>query len=271
MELSAAPKTEQTASDTPLAIGIDIGGTGIKGAVVDLSTGQLVGERCKVKTPEGAPIHAVLQEVCELRDKTISQPVPLPATLPIGICMPSVVRHGYSYTAANIDQEWVGFNAAAAMSEALGQQVSLVNDADAAGVGEVRYGAARGVSGSVIVITLGTGIGSALIHNGRLFPNTELGHMELNGHPDIERVASARAREVLDLNFRTWAADYLSPYFQKLEALLAPDQFIISGGVSKRAEKFLPHIECETPIAVAGLVNNAGIIGAASLGAEGWD
>lgn len=258
------------ASTMNYAIGIDIGGTGIKGAVVDLDTGALVGSRCKVKTPQGAPIDAVLDAVSELRSTIASQPLEFPEHMPIGVCMPSVVRHGRSFTAANIAPEWIGFDAAAAMSESLGQRVSLVNDADAAGVGEVRYGAAKGVTGSVLVITLGTGIGSALIYNGRLFPNTELGHMELNGHPDFERVGSARAREMLDLKFRKWATDYLSPYFQKLEALLCPDLFIVSGGVSKRAEKFLPHVTCNTPIEIAGLVNNAGIIGAASLGAEAW-
>lgn len=271
MERARTPDQQLAVSEPILAIGIDIGGTGIKGAVVDVVTGELVGERCKVKTPEGAPIDAVLDAVAQLRATIVEQPLSLPERLPIGMCMPSVVRHGHSFTAANIDDAWIGFDAASAMSETLGQRVSLVNDADAAGVGEVRYGAARGNSGSVVVITLGTGIGSALIHNGRLFPNTELGHMELDGHPDFERVASARARELADLGFTEWATDYLTPYFVKLEALLAPDLFIVSGGVSKRPEKFLPHIECETPIVVASLANNAGIIGAASLGAEGWD
>ncbi|MFD2673979.1 polyphosphate--glucose phosphotransferase [Gulosibacter bifidus] len=260
-----------TAEATRYAIGIDIGGTGIKGAVVNVADGTLVGERCKVKTPEGASITEVLDAVATLRTSICSQALDLPRYLPVGICMPSVIRHGRSCTAANIAPEWVGYEAATGFSEALGQRVSLVNDADAAGYGEVRFGAARDTSGSILVITLGTGIGSALIYNGKLFPNTELGHLELDGHPDFERVGSARGREVSGLSFKAWAQTRLTPYFQKLEQLICPDAFIVSGGVSKRPETFLPYIDCQTPIEVAGLTNNAGIIGAALLGAEGWD
>ena len=254
-----------------LGIGIDIGGTGIKGALVDLERGTVVGERCKVKTPKGAPIAPVREAVLEVVTMIRAQPeAETGEALPIGMAMPSIIVHGVARSAANIDPEWIGTDARALFSEALGQEVSLVNDADAAGIGEVRFGAAKGDTGSVMVITLGTGIGSALIHDGRLFPNTELGHLELDGHDDYERFASARAMERDGLDDAQWCAR-LTPYFRKLEQLFAPDEFIISGGVSKRADEFLPLIEIDTPILAAKLRNNAGIVGAALLGADGWN
>jgi len=253
-----------------LGIGIDIGGTGIKGGLVDLDKGRLVGERCKVKTPSGAPIEPVLEAVTTVLDEIRAQKKAPAEPVPIGLCMPSIVVHGESRTAANIDAEWIGAPARTLFSTTIGQPVSLVNDADAAGIGEVRYGAAKGDTGSVMVITLGTGIGSALIHGGHLFPNTELGHLELDGHPDYERYASARAMEREGLDYPEWC-ERLTPYFRKLERLFAPDEFIISGGVSKRADEFLPLIDIDTPILAAKLKNNAGIVGAAALGADGWD
>lgn len=252
-----------------LGIGIDIGGTGIKGALVDLDRGRVVGKRQKLSTPPGAPIAAVLETVVEVVARIRAQPEAPPEPLPIGLCMPSIIVHGVARTAANIDAEWIGADARALFSQALGQPVSLVNDADAAGVGEVRFGAANGVAGSVMVVTLGTGIGSALIHDGHLFPNTELGHLELDGHPDYERVASARARERAGLDDIAWCT-LLTRYFRKLEELFAPELFIVSGGVSKRAHEFLPLIDTAAPIRAATLKNNAGIVGAAALGAEGW-
>ncbi|MGO1544352.1 MAG: polyphosphate--glucose phosphotransferase [Gulosibacter sp.] len=252
------------------AIGIDIGGTGIKGGLVDLRKGALVGERKKVKTPKGAPIPAVKNAVLEVYNEILSQKEAKGLDVPVGICMPSVVRHGVSYSAANIDDEWIGYPAREAFADAIGKQVSLVNDADAAGYGEVRFGEAADNIGSVIVLTLGTGIGSALIHDGRLFPNSELGHMELDGHEDYERFASSKVRENEGLSFEEWGKR-LTPYFQKLEQLLEPDEFIISGGISKQADDFLHLIEVGVPVKVAKLRNNAGIIGAALLGAENWD
>ena len=254
-----------------LGIGIDIGGTGIKGALVDLDRGKVVGERCKLPTPTGAPIaavrDAVLDLVATIRDQKQARELP---PLPIGMAMPTIVVHGVARTAANIDAEWIGTDARALFSEALGQPVSMVNDADAAGIGEVRFGAAKDFRGSVLVITLGTGIGSALIHDGHLFPNTEFGHLELDGHADYERHASARARDREGLDDAAWCAR-LTPYFRKLEELLSPERFIISGGVSKRADEFIPLIDIATPIVPAALKNNAGIVGAAALGADGWD
>lgn len=255
----------------PVAIGIDIGGTGIKGALVNLKKGKLIGERQKVKTPEGAPIDAVLAAVEELRGKILDQKEAEESEYPIGMCMPSVVRRGVAYSAANIAKEWIGFDAAKAFSEHLGQPVSLVNDADAAGYGEVMFGHAKDSRGSLLVITLGTGIGSALIHNGKLVPNTELGHLSLGEHPDYEKYASAKVREHEDVPLEEWARERLTPYFAKLEQLFSPDLFIVSGGISKQADDFLPHIDIETRIDAAELTNNAGIVGAALLAQEGWD
>lgn len=256
------------------AIGIDIGGTGIKGGVVDCKKGKLLGKRLKEATPPGAAIADVRAAVLTLMDRIRAQEldakVPELGTLPIGMCMPSVIRHGRSMTAANIAQEWVDFDARAMFTEALGAPVSLVNDADAAGVAEVKFGNADAPQGSVLVLTLGTGIGSALIYRGELFPNTELGHMEVDGHADYEKFASAKVREREELDDAQWCAR-LTPYFQKLEALFAPDVFVISGGISKRANEFIPLIEVDTPIVPAKLKNNAGIIGAALLGAAGWE
>ncbi|MDJ1370303.1 polyphosphate--glucose phosphotransferase [Gulosibacter molinativorax] len=252
------------------AVGIDIGGTGIKGALVDLKKGALVGERKKVKTPEGAPIDAVKAAVRTVYDEILGQPEAEGIDPLVGLCMPSVIRRGVAWTAANIAQEWVGFDARTAFSEVIGKNVSLMNDADAAGYGEVRYGEAADNVGSVLVLTLGTGIGSALIHDGRLYPNTELGHMELDGHEDYEKFASAKVREREELSFEEWGRR-LSAYFQKLQVLLQPDEFIISGGISKQADDFIHLIEVDTPVKVAKLKNNAGIIGAALLAVERWD
>ncbi|KAB1644191.1 polyphosphate--glucose phosphotransferase [Gulosibacter chungangensis] len=252
------------------AVGIDIGGTGIKGGLVDLKKGRLVGERKKRKTPPGAPIDAVIAAVVKVYEEILAQDEAAGLDPAVGLCMPSVMRHGVSYTAANIDEAWIGFNARDAFTKAIGKPVSLVNDADAAGYGEVRYGEAADDLGSVLVLTLGTGIGSALIHGGRLFPNTELGHLELNGKPDYERYASAKARERENLSFEAWG-ERLTPYFRHLEAVIQPDEFIVSGGISKQADEFLYLIDIKTPVKVAKLKNNAGIIGAALLGAEGWD
>lgn len=252
------------------AVGIDIGGTGIKGGLVDLKKGLLVGERKKLKTPPGASIGAVTEAVVQVYREILAQEVSKDLDPAVGICMPAVVRHGISYSAANIDEAWIGFAAREAFANALGKPVSLVNDADAAGYGEVRYGEASDDVGSVVVLTLGTGIGSALIHGGHLFPNTEFGHVELDGQPDYERYASAKAREREGLNFEDWG-QRLTPYFRYLERLLQPDEFIVSGGISKQADDFLYLIDIDTPVKVAKLKNNAGIVGAALLGAEGWD
>lgn len=249
------------------AIGIDIGGTGIKGAVVDLETGELLSKRRKIDTPEGGTPEDILDAVIQLAEKLRHHKSVRGTAAPLGICLPSIVRGGVTRSAANISPRWIGLDAAHFFGEALDQPVTIVNDADAAGLGEVRYGAAKGRKDSVLVTTLGTGIGSALIYGGRLFPNAELGHLDLPGHPDYEKYASAKVRERERLSFEAWG-DRLTAYYRKLEALFSPDLFVLSGGISKQAEDFLHCIDIETPIVPAVLRNNAGIVGTAALAAD---
>lgn len=258
-------------SSAKLAIGIDVGGTGIKGGAVDLHAGRLVSERHKQATPVGGTPHDILDAVRSVRAAILDEIGVKPGTLPVGVCVPSVVKHGTTSTAANIDQSWIGLDVASLFAHGLGVPVSVMNDADAAGYAEVAFGAAQGVTGTVLVTTLGTGIGSALVSNGQLFPNSELGHMELDGHADYERFGSAKARERAGLEFESYARERLTPFYRKLEQLFAPDLFVVSGGISKRADEFLPFIGVNTPIVVAKLRNNAGIVGAASLAGQGWD
>ena len=257
------------ARPVPTAIGIDVGGTGIKGAAVDLTTGKLVSDRHKQSTPQGGSPEAILDAVMVVH-KAIRKQISAKATeLPTGVCLPSVVKHGITSSAANISERWIGLDAGHLFADGLGMPVSMMNDADAAGVAEVAYGAAKGRTDTVLVTTLGTGIGSALIHDGRLFPNSELGHLELDGHPDYERFASAKVREREDLSFDAWGAR-LTPFYRKLEQLFAPDLFVVSGGVSRRADEFLHLIAVATPIVPAAMRNNAGIVGAANLAGQGW-
>lgn len=258
------------ASTSRAAIGIDIGGTGIKGAVVDLDTGALLTERHKQSTPPGGAPDDVLAAVMTVHRSIRKDYGVKPTELPVGLGIPSIVRHGVTSSAANISERWIGLDAGRLFAEGLGMPVSLVNDADAAGYAEVAFGAAKGRRDSVLVTTLGTGIGSALVFDGRLFPNTELGHLELDGHADYERFASAKVRERDDLEFEAWC-ERLTPFYRKLEALFAPDLFVVSGGISKRADEFLHLVDISTPIVAATLRNNAGIVGAATLAAGGWE
>ena len=242
------------------AFGIDFGGTGIKGAPVDLVKGAFAGERARIKTPEKSTPKNVAEVFVDLlaRFPTSSDP--------IGVTVPGVVRHGVVHSAANIDEEWIGTDADALFTAATGREVHVVNDADAAGLAEVRYGAARGQRGLVIVTTLGTGIGTALIHDGMLVPNSELGHLEIDGH-DAERRAANSAREREDLSWHHWAKR-LETYYRTLEKLFSPDLFVVGGGVSKQADEFLPLLELSTPIVPATLRNYAGAVGAALYAAE---
>lgn len=259
-------KTPKDTSD--IAIGVDIGGTGIKGALIDLASGTLISDRVKRSTPPKGTPKQIRNEVVPVVEELREQEAATGRDVPVGICLPSIVQHGITRTAANISKDWIGFDADAMFEKALGGPVTLLNDADAAGLGEQRYGAAKGRQDAVLVTTLGTGIGSALIFGGRLFPNTELGHLELNGHTDYERYASAKVREKEDLSLEEWAKERLTPYYRYLERLFAPDVFVVSGGISKRADEFLPLIEIETPLVAATLRNNAGIVGAAALAAD---
>jgi polyphosphate glucokinase len=242
-----------------LGFGVDIGGSGIKGAVVDLDAGALATERFKVLTPQPATPSAVATAVVEVVGHFGWQG-------PLGCTFPAVVQRGVARTAANVDNTWIGTNIEAIVGEATGLAVTAVNDADAAGFAEAKWGAAKGTDGLVVVVTLGTGIGTALIYNGVLVPNSELGHIELDGE-DYELRASAAAREREGLSWDKWAKR-LQRYFSALEFYLRPALFVVGGGVSRRADKFLPLLVLETPIVPAKLQNEAGIAGAAYLASE---
>ncbi len=238
-------------------LGIDFGGSGIKGAPVDLATGTFAADRVRIPTPQASTPQAVAEVVRELLAA-----FPEHTGTSVGITVPGVVRHGVVQSAANIDHAWIGTDADALFTETLGRDVHVVNDADAAGIAEVRWGAAEGVRGLVVVTTLGTGIGSALIIDGHLVPNSELGHLEIDGH-DAESRAAASAREREGLSWHEWA-ERLTRYYRTVEMLFSPDLFVVGGGVSKKAEKFLPLIEVRTPLVPATLLNTAGVVGAAA-------
>jgi polyphosphate glucokinase len=250
---------------TTLAIGIDIGGTGIKGAVVDVTTGELVSERVKVATPEGGRPDDIVAAVVEMIDGFGDTA----DGLPVGVCFPAIVIDGKTMSAANVSKKWIGLEAEKLFEKSLKRDIVFVNDADAAGIAEVRYGAAKGKRGLVILTTLGTGIGSAFLYNGTLIPNTELGHIEVGGK-DAESKASYAAKERDDLDWEHWAKR-LQKYYSTLEFLFSPTLFVVGGGVSKSYEDFLPLLSLKTPIVPAELRNNAGILGAAVLAADPSD
>jgi polyphosphate glucokinase len=239
-------------------LGIDIGGSGVKGAPVDTGRGELTDERHRVPTPQPSDVTSVVDAVAEVAEK-FGRPDR------VGITFPGVVVGGVTRTAANVDKSWVDAPAAELFSAKLDRPVFVLNDADAAGVAEMTFGAGRGQLGLTMMLTFGTGIGSALFLDGHLVPNTEFGHLELRGH-DAEVRASDRAREQEDLSWEKWA-DRVQEYLRHVEMLLSPNLVIIGGGVSKKADKFLPLIDIRTPVVPARLLNNAGIIGAAVVAA----
>ena len=243
------------AGDPAHPIGIDIGGTGIKGAPVDLAAGKFAADRIRLLTPSPATPHTVAETVNELLDQ-------LDAPGSIGLTLPAVVRNGTVMTAANIDEGWIGTDAVELFNNATGREVAVVNDADAAGVAEMMFGVGRGHSGVVVMVTLGTGIGSAVFVNGALVPNTELGHLPLHHGGDAEDWAAESVRENENLSWKAWAKR-LEHYLELVERLLWPELIIIGGGISNVADKFLPLIQLRTPIVPAQLRNHAGIIGAA--------
>ncbi|MEU4270092.1 polyphosphate--glucose phosphotransferase [Streptomyces sp. NPDC026092] len=237
--------------------GVDIGGSGIKGAPVDLERGELAEPRHKVLTPHPATPDGVAGCVVEVVEN-------FGWTGPVGVTFPGVVTGSVIRTAANVDKGWIDMDAGKLLRDRLGGlEVTILNDADAAGIAEMTFGAGRGRKGTVILLTLGTGIGSALFVDGRLVPNTELGHLELKGH-DAEKRASTKAKEDEDLSWEHWATRRLQKYLAHVEMLFSPELFIIGGGVSRKADKFLPLIEdIRAEIVPAELENNAGIVGAA--------
>ena len=244
-----------------LPFGIDFGGTGIKGAPVDLESGDFAADRVRIKTPHRSTPDNVAEVFVDLLDRFPE------GTGAVGVTVPGVVRHGVVHSAANIDKSWIGTDADALFTKATGREVHVVNDADAAGLAEVRYGAARGRAGLVIVTTLGTGIGSAMVHDGVLVPNSELGHLEIDGHVAEKRAAnSARVGE--ELSWEHWARR-LTTYYRTLERLFSPELFVVGGGVSKSADDFMPLINIDTEIVPATLRNKAGVVGAALYASEG--
>jgi len=235
-------------------LGIDIGGSGIKGALVEVERGELVSERHRIPTPRPSTPDAVGDKVAELAAH-------FRWSGPIGCTFPAPIRGGVALTAANVDKGWIGTDAQRLLREKTGCPVVVINDADAAGIAEIEFGAGKGVKGVVILLTLGTGIGSAIFVDGVLLPNTELGHLELNGK-EAERWTSDRTRKKEGLKWAEWAAR-LTKYMQYVELLFSPDLFIIGGGVSKKHKKFVPSIRTKAPVVPARFLNNAGIIGAA--------
>jgi polyphosphate glucokinase len=253
-----------------IAIGVDIGGSGIKAAAVDVSIGALVGERIRVATPNPSTPESVVEATARLVGRLERSPA-VTATgsvgpLPVGIGIPSVVVDGVTWSAANIDPGWLDYPAELEFSRALGRQTILVNDADAAGVAEMRLGAGVGKQGVVLVLTLGTGLGSGLFVDGVLVPNAELGHMEIRGK-DAERRSAAIARIRRGLSWKAWAAD-LDEHLIAIDRLFSPSLIILGGGVSKNADKFVPFLTVRVPIVAAQLRNDAGIVGAAMVAAE---
>lgn len=249
------------ASEATRAVGVDIGGTGIKAGLVDLEKGELISDRIKVSTPEGAEPEDVLDAVTEvLATLDVAHDA-----IPLGVAFPAIVKSGRTLSAANVSQRWIGFEAEKFFEEGLGRDIHFANDADVAGVAELRYGAAKGVPGLTILTTLGTGIGSALLYNGVLVPNSELGHVQRAKHgKDAEAYAAYSAKERDELSWEEWA-ERLQWYYSYIEFLFSPDLFIVGGGVSKHSDQFLGLLDLRTPIVPAVHRNNAGIIGAAAL------
>ena len=234
--------------------GLDIGGTGIKGATVDASTGEMLTDRVRVKTPHPSTSEAILETCVEVVSRADWDG-------PVGCGFPGVIKGGVIQTAANVDDSNIGFDLRGELERKLGSTVGVVNDADAAGLAEVRWGAGREVEGVMLMLTLGTGIGSALFVGGHLVPNTELGHLEIGGH-DAETRASDGARKRDNLGWKHYA-ERLDEYVTTVERLFWPDLIVVGGGISKKADKFLPHLTARTKVVPAEMQNEAGIAGAA--------
>jgi polyphosphate glucokinase len=254
-------------SPADVALGLDFGGSGIKGAAVDIKRGRLVGYRLRAPTPQPSVPAEVVTVMAGLVRALATPWSPGPGdSFSVGVGIPAAIRNGATATAANIDAGWVGFPAEAEMSRVMGRTVVAGNDADVAGLAEVRFGAGRNRPGLTIVLTIGTGIGTALFIDGRLVPNTELGHLELKGR-DAESLVAESARSRLGLGWKEWAAGF-DEYLHLLEQLFWPDLFIFGGGASKRAENYAPLLTVKTPILLATFRTNAGIIGAALIAHE---
>ncbi len=260
--ISAAPAAA-TAKAIPLAgvaLGIDVGGTGVKAAMVDLATAELVTPRIREKTPQPSEPAAVIETVASVVSQVLAEHEP-GEELPVGCGLPGAIKYGYMKTAANLDKGWVDFDATSAISKKLGRRVHVINDADAAGMAELAYGEAKDRTGTTILLTIGTGIGSALISEGRLVPNTEFGHLLMRDQAS-ETLVSGVARERRGLKWKDWAVDF-NEYLAMLEFFLWPDRIILGGGVSKRSDKYWPYLSTNAELAKARYLNTSGIIGAA--------
>jgi polyphosphate glucokinase len=235
--------------------GVDVGGSGVKGGIVDLSTGQLIGDRFKLPTPQPATPSAVAKTIAAVVTE-------FGWTGPLGVTYPGVITGGIVQTAANVDKSWIGTNAREIISTELdGQDVTVLNDADAAGLAEQHYGAGKDNTGVVVLLTFGTGIGSAVIHNGKLLPNTEFGHLEVDGM-EAEQRAAPSVKDQRGWSYKKWAHE-VTKVLVAIENTIWPDLFIAGGGISRQADKWLPLLENRTPVVAAALLNTAGIVGAA--------
>jgi polyphosphate glucokinase len=241
------------------AFGVDIGGSGIKGAIVDLDKGDLATERVKYLTPHPSTPEAVAEVVARLVQEA-------GWSGDLGATFPAVIKNGVAKSAANVDKSWIGTDVDKVFTDITHCDVTVLNDADAAGIAEARFGAAKGVRGVVIMLTFGTGIGSALLLDGQLVPNTELGHLELDGS-DAEKKASSAAKDNEGLSYKQWAKR-VQKYLTHVEKLFTPDLFVVGGGVSKNSDKWVPLLDLNTPVRPAQLLNNAGIVGAAMAAFE---
>jgi polyphosphate glucokinase len=248
-------ETESTAGSDRRGFGIDVGGSGVKGGIVDLDTGHLIGDRYKLPTPQPATPDALATTIAAVVKE-------FGWAKPLGVTYPGVVTNGVIRTAANVDKSWIGTKAAEVIGAALdGQSVTVLNDADAAGLAEVRFGAGKDKGGVIVLLTFGTGIGSALIHNGVLLPNTEFGHLEVGGKEAEHRAASS-VKEDNNWSYKRWAPE-VTKVLVAIENALWPDLFIAGGGISRKADRWLPLLTCRTPVVAAALQNTAGIVGAA--------
>jgi polyphosphate glucokinase len=259
--------TDPVRLPTSLAIGVDVGGSGIKVGIVDVERGELCAPRLRVKTPEPSSPAAIVPAIVRTVTRAVKQVPNVPPDAPVGVGVPSVVVDGVTKSAANIDHAWIDFDAGTALAAALKRPVLVLNDADAAGLAEMRFGAGAGEGGVVFVLTLGTGVGSGMFNDGVLVPNTELGHMEIRGR-DAERRSAAAARTRRGLSWKAWASD-LDEHLHAIDKLFSPKLIILGGGVSKQPEKFIPRLTIRPRVVPARLRNDAGIVGAAMAAAEG--
>ena len=243
-----------------VALGIDVGGTGVKAALVDLATAELVTSRVRQKTPQPSEPAAVIDVVASVVSKVLAEHKPV-KDLAVGCGLPGAIKYGFMKTAANLDKGWVDFDATAALGEKLGTSVHVINDADAAGMAELAYGEAKDRPGTTILLTIGTGIGSALISEGRLVPNTEFGHLIMRKKAS-ETLVSGAARTRRGLGWKRWAAEF-NQYLAMLEFFLWPDRIILGGGVSKESDKYWPDLVTNAELVKARFLNTSGIIGAA--------